>query len=853
MKHIETKKGFFDHASELIEDQSLAIFAGAGISFRSGVPTVHLLMDKILRVLGANKLEPKIFQYLLENASQNEAEELWKLLQAHKIINADGVLIEEDLGKIAWTLEDHFPVSEVHKARVFRIFHDYVATAIQAIKESDLPFESFIETVIADRDPRALFDIFSLGEPNTNHLLIAELAAKEKLKIICTTNFDPLIEKAIQQQGLNLGKDFVVLSQEDDFAHIDPHDGRLLLLKIHGSVDNYESLAITLRKVAHRELSLKRKAATDHVFASGSHTAVLVLGYSCSDIFDISPQIESIQEGHKEILFLDHRSPGEFQTEPVGEKEDKNPFKAFPGIRIYANTDEVVREIWRAVLPDKEYSLDPEQLPETGWEESVDKLRTEISDEERPQFSAFVMALLFDKLSQHTRALHYEANALMGLHDRTDLPAIRSQVILTANMGITLAKIGNKEQAQQHLIDAVRLAKKHELYAEGLEASKALGSLLAENEVPEKVGGYYDHMRELNERYKENEGGVLFLHNHAHAKMRTGQHDEARQMLLQAIRSAAGAGWVKDEASCTETLGILEREQGNFEQAVEHYFRSLNLFIKIGDTGKEDKLRGNLAIAFKELHEYEKSYEQDMLATLAALKFDKKFSISLHLGTAIMTAYTFFDIDLEHCITGMAMAYKVHELSDQKDNIHAPLYFLLGVAQQQRRFRSALRYIEEIIKVSEQLALNNAPLSNLYKDRDDLQKLLDSAEKQYLPSLGKRLYLLMRDIGPPQEVAVVIHKMGEVLLELEDCDKAIDHLSSGLDFIMRLGMIGREITSKVQQLLILAKERKSQKEKTDMLLSCPYHELTEHIRNHIETALADIRSGNVKRLREKRF
>ncbi|MBL4676065.1 MAG: SIR2 family protein [Mucilaginibacter sp.] len=54
------------------------------------------------------------------------------------------------------------------------------------------------------------------------------------LKIIYTTNFDVLIEKALESEGLSAGSDFKVYSSETDFALIRWDDAVINIVKIHG-------------------------------------------------------------------------------------------------------------------------------------------------------------------------------------------------------------------------------------------------------------------------------------------------------------------------------------------------------------------------------------------------------------------------------------------------------------------------------------------------------------------------------------------------------------------------------------------------------------------------------------------
>ena len=81
----------------------------------------------------------------------------------------------------------------------------------ETIIKSNLPFEAFIETLHENSKVDRIFDIFDLGKPNTNHFLLAKSAKAKYVKTICTTNFDQLIEKAFESEGL---------IRKDDFSNI---------------------------------------------------------------------------------------------------------------------------------------------------------------------------------------------------------------------------------------------------------------------------------------------------------------------------------------------------------------------------------------------------------------------------------------------------------------------------------------------------------------------------------------------------------------------------------------------------------------------------------------------------------
>ncbi|MDE1888884.1 MAG: SIR2 family protein [Planctomycetota bacterium] len=216
---------------------------------------------------------------------------------------------------------------------------------IDEIMNSNLPFEAFIEVISESTNISKILDIFKDGNPNTNHNLIASLAKHSFLNTIVTTNFDLLIEKALENEGLKRDDDFKVYYDEEQLLDINfeeiKDDKIIRIFKIHGSIENKDSIRTTLKAVANKPLSDKRKGLIKYLFSTGNHQKVLILGYSCSDEFDITPQIQSIEENQKEIIFVEHSNIE--QIEDIKTKNQKNPFKRFQGERIKCDTDTFIK------------------------------------------------------------------------------------------------------------------------------------------------------------------------------------------------------------------------------------------------------------------------------------------------------------------------------------------------------------------------------------------------------------------------------------------------------------------------------------------------------------------------------
>ncbi|MEM7584052.1 MAG: SIR2 family protein, partial [Acidobacteriota bacterium] len=197
---------------------------------------------------------------------------------------------------------------------------------IQTLTGSELPFEAFIETLRAISDVRPIYDIFELGRPNTTHKMLAKWISSGLVKLLCTTNFDRLLEQALLEGGWEESKEYEVIYREEEMASVPWADDHPRLIKIHGGVQDKDAMAITLGQIAQKQLSEARFHIVEHLFETGDHDHVLILGYSSSDVFDLTPQIQSLEGTSKRVLYLEH-STDESRVEPLAARTWKNPFR----------------------------------------------------------------------------------------------------------------------------------------------------------------------------------------------------------------------------------------------------------------------------------------------------------------------------------------------------------------------------------------------------------------------------------------------------------------------------------------------------------------------------------------------
>lgn len=164
-----------------------------------------------------------------------------------------------------------------------------IAGNVRQIKMRPEAFFEIICRTAPDHFYRYLEDLLSGGQPNRNHEFLA--ACLKRGCPIITTNFDRLIERASDQRHIQ----FKMTTGQFDLSR-----PAAALLKVHGTIENRHSLAVT---IDHVGAALDRqRLRTLHALTAGRQ--ILALGYSGLDQFDIIPALASSQ--HSSVLWITH-------------------------------------------------------------------------------------------------------------------------------------------------------------------------------------------------------------------------------------------------------------------------------------------------------------------------------------------------------------------------------------------------------------------------------------------------------------------------------------------------------------------------------------------------------------------
>lgn len=493
---------------------------------------------------------------------------------------------------------------------------------IEKILNSNLPFESFIQTIKEETNIDHILDVFSKGEPNTNHLFIAELVMQGNLKTIFTTNFDTLIETAIKNKGLVENKDFKVYKSEKDFENINWDKNEVKIIKIHGCISNKQEMAITLELVAKQILVENKNKVVKSFFSKKINPKIIVLGYSCSDVFDICPLIESIDNDKSKIYFIEHtQSELEFNQEGISKKNIKNPFKQFVGNRITINTNLFIKELWVNLIS-MNYDYKTSNI---NWEVNIDKWLAgscEYSIGIKNQISG---RILYDIGQYKTAIKNWEKGLIIAQKENNQIFFYS----LIGNIGMAQNSLGNYKEAISCLEESINACHENGNSQGEVSQLQALGNIYRNLLQFEKSLNAFQKAIIIAEKF-EPESLCSSLGNLATVYNQTGDYDEAIKVLNKGIVLANSVGKKQSEGSMLASFGIAYFQKGDFDKALKYTTESIEITRLIGDKNGECLSLHNLSNFCLRFEKYDDAIKYSKIS----LKIAEEIGIKPNIASA---------------------------------------------------------------------------------------------------------------------------------------------------------------------------------------------------------------------------
>lgn len=513
------------------------------------------------------------------------------------------------------------------------------------LTECELPFEAFMESLQQDSDFSSVFEVFAGSGPSGVHLLLAELVSRGLLQTIVTTNFDELIERSLAERAVS----YRVFWRQDDVADTENGKERTRVVKLHGTLSEPKSLALTMEQIAGQQFVLSRKQALQDLFVHGNHDAVLVVGYSCSDVFDITPHIEALSGPHKRVYFVEHTT-SVMCAEKIQLKQQRNPFRRFDeGTRLVCDTNVLLERLSHRFVADRVLSFQS-RATDKKWRTLVKQWWNSIPTADRVRIGHTILGRIWYRCSDYRAAkAHYRA-ALAEATPRIVWPVLGelASSFMFARPGAdhlprcaALLAVGGCHralseypQAMECFKEALGLARlSHDESAEA-EASAGIGTVLFNTgnfaeaaqsyersiKIWERLGGHsrslgtalanlgntygamanptealkcFNRAVEIAREFGDKSAEGARLGGASQAYLLMGKLDEADASSRSALEIALAFG---DRTGLAHQLGFLamiQERRGDLTKALEESVRAAALFEELGDRQGEARAIGN--------------------------------------------------------------------------------------------------------------------------------------------------------------------------------------------------------------------------------------------------------------------
>jgi tetratricopeptide (TPR) repeat protein len=450
----------------------------------------------------------------------------------------------------------------------------------KCLNNVSLPFESFIQ-IFVDY-PKGFFgsflEIYKLGKPNANHFLMSNLIKDGHVSEIMTTNFDILLEEALSITHVN----FSVLSDEKQFLSAEKGKGiSPVIYKLHGSIDNPNSIRVTLNMIAQKDLFQSRLKILSHFF-DRNDVDVVFLGYSCSDEFDINVLIRNMKSSAN-ILYIKHSNNTLFTIEPLN-----YPFQGWSGSQIVCNTNDIIRELSKGFG----YTI-PITSSSEDWTVIIDEWCDTLDLGDKYYFLGCILSDIGEIES---------SNAVLekGLEYATEYVKARIENTLVR---VALMR-SDYASARLRLQSSIPIFKKYN------ETMRVAESLFRLGQIEKRIGNYKEAKKYFDKSLKIckeidyrlgierslTEIGMLYK--------RTGNFDKAEEKYAESLSLSEEIGDLHGISNNLHELGIIKRKSGEYDVAEKHLKTALEIKTKLGNKTELAYSKGELALVLVEKKDY---------------------------------------------------------------------------------------------------------------------------------------------------------------------------------------------------------------------------------------------------------
>jgi tetratricopeptide (TPR) repeat protein len=611
--------------------------------------------------------------------------------------------------------EYYAPTEEIEElASLDSLRYEFLVDKIQNLFDKDVKFLDYLELV---------------KEPNIIHRFLAKMIMR--YNYVITTNFDYLLEIAMKKElsifptSYGHHEKLMVIIKKEDYNK----DVRFKypIIKIHGSKYDYINNRSTKESLITTISALGREREKGKTFAIEPYKKKLVnevtrdrdlvlMGYSGSDDFDITPMLEELNE-LKRIIWIEHDGNIEFgeenlvkydQLEDLDELEDSLKISKIDKmlIRLASNKKIEVYKIIANTINFVKQKLAPSF---NVIFEGIIKNQPE----NYISFEDFMEENHFEASNSDKYRLAHEIYFDLGFIDSAERTALR---------GLELSKTENNEINKTYFINAlglINLSKGD--YVQSLEQfEKALNLTKSSEQLQEKIGILLN-IGEIYRRKSDFQNALQFtiqaielanpstpnilrftiLNNLGSVYKSLGNIDDAIKNLESALEIAEKEGDLFRKALCYNNLAGIKFSQGQLKPALQDANEALKINEQLGDLDDMGFTLNTIGNIYRVAGQYTQALLYLERAYQTSLKIQNLKVQGLAANSTGVIYYQTGKLDL-----AMKKYNEAYEIREQIGDLSGQATSLNNIGmlyRQQRNYNKALEYFNQSISITEEI------------------------------------------------------------------------------------------------------------------------------------------------------
>jgi tetratricopeptide (TPR) repeat protein len=701
------------------------------------------------------------------------------------------------------------PPSCVPSARMFvkDLFKYYAPEEeIGMLSQLDsLRYEFLVEKIqnLFDKELRFLDYLDEVKEPNANHIFLANMIMR--LDPVLTTNFDYLLEMGLKVKLSQFRithpyhqKVMIIITKEDYGKNI---QFQFPIIKIHGSKwdcikgrPTKDSLITTMSALGKDREKGKtfaiepyKKKLIDKIML---YRNLVVMGYSGSDDFDISPMLKELN-GLKRIIWIEHAvdMQGEEISKylPVGSsklqinssfsKQDLLLIElaSEKNIEVFKITTNTINFVKTKLAPIFKENF------ETLNEEQIRKI---------PSFSEYMKENYFAASESSKYRLAHEIYNELGHTEDAERTALRgldlaknekndiNELYFTNAIGLISLNIGQPENAIEHFEKSLQLTESLN------QINEKIGVLLNMGEYYRKKGDLRNALKyiiDASNLTTEQTPGILnfsILNSLGVIYRENGDIQNAIKSIEQALEIAERTGDLSSKALCYNNLAGIYFSQGLLDPALKNASEALRIDELLGDL---DDMASNLN-TIGNIYMIA-GYNNEALSYLErAYKIAdkiKKLRIKSLAGNAI-GVINFKMGKLDEAMRFYNDSYKIRKDTDDLSGQATSLNNIGLIFRARGDYEKAYNYFNQSIEIAEKmgekthLAVRYGNRGSIYEARREFEKALE----EY-----KKAHAMARSQENLHEAANQLFNIGGILGDMGKHDECIDTYTKALSIM----------------------------------------------------------------------